>query len=111
VAALLFCHGVFGYEHQLAGSASPPDDPETTATQHGQHHGMTTDQDAHYEHPSDGAYFATLLVLLLGTLLVHGIIPACFRLPVPRLSHGPSRPPIFHPPRGPTAPVLQVFRL
>ncbi len=72
---------------------------------------MTTDQDAHYEHPSDGGYFATLLVLLLGTLLLRGISPAGFRLPVPRLSKGHFRPPILHPPRGPTAPVLQVFRL
>lgn len=72
---------------------------------------MTPDRDAHYEHPADGSYFATMLVLLLGTLLMRGITPASFGLPVPRLSEGHPRPPILHPPRGPTAPVLQVFRL
>jgi hypothetical protein len=72
---------------------------------------MTTEKDTHYEHQSGGGCFATLLALLIGTLLQRGITSAGFRLPVLKPSKGHYQPPIFHPPRGPTAPVLQVFRL
>ncbi len=89
----------------------PPDEPGSNATEHGQHHGMTTQKDAHHEDPPGGSYFATLLALLLGTLLLRGISPFNLRLSIPRPSKNRYLPPIFHPPRGPTPSVLQVFRL
>ncbi len=81
--------------------------PKTSVAHHAQHHGP--DRGAHYGHPTDGDYFATLLVLLLGALLV--ITPASFRLPTLELSKRSCRPPLFYPPRGLTASTLQVFRL
>jgi hypothetical protein len=111
VAALFVCHGVFGYEHQLTPAAEPMQAPETSSAHHAQHHGPTPDQGAHHEHPSDGGYFATLLVLLLGVLLSCAIAPAGFGHPTAKLLRRSSRPPLFYPPRRPTAPTLQVFRL
>ncbi len=110
VAVLFICHGVFGYEHQLTTTTGPTETPPSAAP-HTQHHGPTPDRGAHYEHHADGGYFATLLVLLLGALLSYAIVPATFKLPAPKPSKRPFRPPTFYPPRGPTAPTLQVFRL
>ncbi len=111
VAVLFVCHGIFGYEHQLTSAAEPMQAPETSQAHHAQHHGPTPDRGAHHEHPSDGGYFATLLVLLLGALLRCAIAPAGFKHPTLKLLRRSSRPPLFYPPRRPTAPTLQVFRL
>ena len=111
VAALFVCHGIFGYEHQLTSAAEPMQASETSSAHHAQHHGPTPDRGAHYEHPSHGGYFATLLVLLLGVLLSCAIAPAGFEHPTPKLLRRSSCPPLFYPPRRPTAPTLGVFRL
>ena len=106
--ALLFCHGVFGYEH---GLTEPAWTPAASAAQHSQHHGPDTDPGAHYGQVPDGGFFATLLVLLLGTLLLRGLAPAGSSLATRKRRNGTFRPPVLHRPLGPTAPVLQVFRL
>lgn len=112
-AALLVCHGAFGYAHQLElteGLAGPPSQAAHAHEAGGQvsaGHGYSGGT-----HPP-GAYFATLLALFFGALLQG--------LPGRRFSRAASgvqawsgrRLPsvVFHPPRGPTLPALQVFRL
>ncbi|MDQ3430481.1 MAG: hypothetical protein M3479_11140, partial [Actinomycetota bacterium] len=61
---------------------------------------------------SGSAYFATLLALFFGTaLLLGGGVPAPTRLPAPVAEHRGRWVEILVPPRGPTLPSLQVFRL
>ncbi len=110
VVALIFCHGAFGYAHQL-----PPADalvePATYAEHMGGGHQPGHDQSTDGMH-SGGAYFATLLVLFFGTtLLLGGGVPASTRLPAPVAEHRGRWVKILLPPRGPTLPSLQVFRL
>src|SRR3990170_1013505 len=66
--ALLFCHGAFGYAHQL-----PPAEAQTAPVAHaaGGHQSSGSDQGAEGTHLGD-AYFATLLLLLFGTSLLLG---------------------------------------
>lgn len=105
--ALLFCHGAFGYAHQVPA-----------VDVHAAHaaHAMGVDQPGQ-DQTSDGshlqeAYFATLLLLLFGAaLLMGGWLPAAgarLRAPAPRAAKKIWR---LHPPRGPTPSRLQVFRL
>lgn len=107
VAALLLCHGAFGYAHQL-----PATEAHAAPTAHaaGGHHSVP-DGGTDGAHQG-GAYFATLLALLFGTALLLGDRGRAYtKLPVPavpRRGHGITVP---HPPRGPTLPSLQVFRL
>ena len=105
---LLVCHGAFGYAHQV----EPPD----AALTHDGHsaggmagHGGGS---SGVEHSLGGGYFATLLALLLGTFvsLVARISPGVW-LRVPRLSRWRVPSVVLHPPRGPTVPMLGVFRL
>ncbi len=107
VVALLFCHGAFGYAHQL-----PPADAHTAHVAHasgGQQPGV--DQSASGLHVG-GAYFATLLLLLFGTsLLLGGGVSVGAKLPAPTLRMGGHEARGLPPPRGPTLPLLQVFRL
>jgi hypothetical protein len=111
--ALLLCHGLFGVVHLIC------DLPQcVAAAEHAPEH-----RTAHagaavgaHEHPagqgSNTEYFAVLaglLGLLLG-LLPRGVASrigiGARRLPVVRRA-----PDVFRPARGPTPPVLQVFRL
>ena len=107
--ALLLCHGVFGVVHLIC------DPPQcVAAAEHGMAHAGAA-ADAH-EHPvGHGAsteYFAVLaglLGLLVGLLPKHAtsrIGIGARRLPFVRRA-----PDVFRPARGPTPPVLQVFRL
>ena len=107
VVALIFCHGAFGYAHQL-----PPADVQAAhVAQMGGGHQPGPDQSTDEMH-SGGAYFATLLALFFGTaLLLGGGIPAPTRLPAPVAEHRGRWAKILLPPRGPTLPSLQVFRL
>ena len=107
VVALLFCHGAFGYVHQL-----PPVDVQSAHAAHvvGGHQpgpGQATDG----LHLGD-TYFATLLLLLFGTsLLLGGRVSVGAKLPDPALWRGGHKTRRLPPPRGPTPSRLQVFRL
>ena len=107
VVALLFCHGAFGYAHQL-----PPVDAQTAHVAHEAGvHQSGSDQTADGLHLGD-TYFATLLLLLFGTsLLLGGGVSVGAKLPAPTLWMGGHRVRRLPPPRGPTLSYLQVFRL
>lgn len=105
--ALLFCHGAFGYAHQLPQGEVQATPAAHAAGVHQPDSGETTDG----AHPG-AAYFATLLLLVFGTLLALGDWrPAAARLPVPTALRNFYRARVLPPPRGPTLPSLQVFRL
>lgn len=106
-ATLLFCHGAFGYAHQLPQGEVHATPAAHAAGLHQPDPGETADG----THPG-AAYFATLLLLLFGTLLVLGGRPlAATRLPVLTASRSVYKTRALPPPRGPTLPSLQVFRL
>ena len=111
--ALLLCHGVFGVVHLIC------DPPQcVAAAEHAPEHRVAHAGAAAgaHEHPTGhGAstgYFAVLaglLGLLVGLLPKHATSRIGIdtrRLPVVRRA-----PDVFRPARGPTPPVLQVFRL
>lgn len=107
VVTLLFCHGAFGYAHQLTPADAHAAHVAQMESGHQSGPGQSTD-----ETHSGGAYFATLLALFFGTfLLLGGRIPASTRLPAPVAEHRGRWAKILLPPRGPTLPSLQVFRL
>ena len=104
VVAFFFCHGAFGYAHQL-----PPTDAHAAHTTGA--HQPGPDQGAGQTH-SGGAYFATLLALFFATfLLLRGRLQASTRLPFPVAEHRVRWTEVPFPPRGPTPSFLQVFRL
>lgn len=122
VVALFLCHGVLGGLHQVCGPAASEQTHQAAGTGgaaafqgHSQEHSQEHSPDQRAAHPvvpSD--YAAALLVFLVGgtiaTLLLRGVplrgamsgLVGMGRIPTPRL---------LPPPRGPTAPLLQVFRL
>ena len=104
--ALLFCHGVFGYAHQL-----PPVDVHADHAAHAMGvHQPGQDQTSDNSHLQD-AYFATLLLLLFGaSLLMGGGLSAGAKLRTPTI-RAEKKVWRLHPPRGPTPSNLQVFRL
>ena len=112
VGTLLLCHGVFGVMHLCSASHA--------STSHGHEHHSPTDAGAGVQkehavcHLMDAAhYFAVFLAAILG--LVLGLLLKGARLwgrvTAPLVFYRRLRQPVFHPPRGPTLPVLQVFRL
>jgi hypothetical protein len=110
--ALLLCHGFFGALHLFPADRGPT--PELAVAQEATLAGAGS---AHEDPavPSVGEeYFAVLVVLLLGLvlgLLPRRICPWCGR-PAPRTYSGlRTRLRVAHPARGPTGPLLQVFRL
>lgn len=108
VVVLLFCHGAFGYVHQLA-----PVDVQTAPVAHAAGvHQSGPDRAADGLHLGD-TYFATLLLLLFGTslLLGFGVSVGAKLPPVPALRMGGHEARGLPPPRGPTLSYLQVFRL
>ena len=108
VVALLLCHGVFGYAHQL-----PQADAPAAHAAHSSGIQSGPDGDADGSHLG-GAYFATLILLLFATssvLLLGRWVPAGARLPASPLRAGGWAVGGLPPPRGPTPPSLQVFRL
>ena len=112
VIALLLCHGVYGAAHQAPGA---------TGHHHGAGHapygdgpGAVGGSPGPYDEGCFGcvAYAASLLVVSIGAVLwlLRGGPSwdegnAAMLLPV----RGPGS--VLHPARGPTLPVLQVFRL
>ncbi len=111
VGTLLLCHGVFGVMHLCSASHA--------STSHGHEHHSPTDAGAGVQehvacHLMDVAhYFAVFLAALLGLVLWLLLKGARLwgRVTAPLVFYRRLRPPVFHPPRGPTLPVLQVFRL
>lgn len=109
VFALLMCHGAFGGLHQVSAVSAAPEQahhvPAGEATSSQEHQG--------WHSLGSSGYAAALFVVLLGTVLVLA------------LSGGPTRgqrsefrilervlpPVVLRPIRGPTVPLLQVFRL
>ncbi len=109
VVALLLCHGAFGYAHQLP----PADAPAAHAAHSSGVHQSGPDGDADGAHLG-GVYFATLILLLSATssvLLLGGWVRVGARLPALPLRVGGWAAGGLPPPRGPTPPSLQVFRL
>ena len=116
VGALLLCHGVFGALH-LCSTTEHAASADSHLTQ--DHHasleaGANTNDHSvcHLLHAA--AYYAVFLAaflwLVFGLLLLKGA-----RLwstsTAPAASLRRFGPVVLHPPRGPTLPVLQVFRL
>lgn len=107
MVVLLFCHGAFGYAHQVsqgdaqaapATHASGVHQPDSGKVSDGVHQGAV--------------YFGTLLLLVFGTLLLlGGRKSAGVKLPVLTASEIIHKVRVLPAPRGPTLPSLQVFRL
>src|SRR5215216_5264713 len=110
VGALLLCHGVFGVLHRCS-------DPSMPMHQDHEHLSFMEKGTSTHEHtPCHAAgaeYFAVLFAAFLG--LVLGLLLTGTRLwaslAAPLTAGRRFAPLVFHPPRGPTLPVLQVFRL
>ena len=111
VVALLFCHGAFGYAHQVSPLGIPAEKGAHSAhavhAAGGQQPGL--DQGSDGPHLGD-TYFATLLLLLFGTLLSPGGVLVGTKLPAAPHWKGYHRARWLPPPRGPTLPLLQVFQ-
>jgi len=112
IVALLFCHGAFGYAHQLPPADATVADANAAHVAHATGgHQPDPGGDAEVTHLED-AYFATLLVLLFATLLLPGVRgSAASRVPVPAGTKGDRGIGGLPPPRGPTLSSLQVLRL
>lgn len=107
--ALLLCHGVFGALHLLPDRAGPADHGERPPLLLGE--GASQGQPAD-DGPVDEEYFAVLFVVLLGLgLVVRLSIGPRNRASISRPYKPLPRSLFLPPPRGPTAPLLQVFRL
>lgn len=114
VAALLVCHGAFGALHQLPGHGLQGGEHSSAMAQgagpeeHPSHHGEGEPP------PGGSTYAAVIFVVLLGAALALRL--GGFRLQVAHLVRWqagrrfPTAVALYLP-RGPTAPVLQVFRL
>ena len=111
VGTLLLCHGVFGALHLCHSS-------QASAGHVHEHHspadtGADTQEHAACHLMDAAHYFAVFLVafrgLVLGLLLTGARIWS--RVTAPLVFHRRLSPSIYHAPRGPTLPVLQVFRL
>ena len=119
MVALLACHGVHGFEHQLAEHQPAM----VQGVAHGSAHpAQPGPMDAHRsppkgDHPGQGAmphggYFAVLIPMLLAVILWSW---RGFRVPdAPEAQRFRTRtpaPPVPYPPRGPTLYLFQVMRL
>ena len=110
--ALLLCHGFFGSLHLFPADRSPV--PEVAAAQEAVFAGAgSAHEDSAIESVGE-EYFAVLVVLLLGSFLgplLRRIDPWCDRAAPRTHSVLRARLRVAHPARGPTRPLLQVFRL
>lgn len=119
VVALLICHGALGALHQVSWPATPPGGMHhATAAQDAaaalQGHTSGHPPDRRAGHPVGSSDYAAALfsVLLLGTILALLLRVTPWRESSSGAGGvGLARPPAgLPPPRGPTAPLLQVFR-
>lgn len=115
IAALLLCHGVLGYAHQVSCGACEPTEIS------GVHHGFATEtgesgaENTGADTP-DGlghlSYAAVVLAAFGAILLVLLEARRWHEAPPPRSIFRRHHPPfITRRPRGPTLPSLQVLRL
>ncbi len=111
LVAFLACHGFLGAPHHAPG---PPDHSHLTKGQpsHGPAEGLPDDHPG--LHLGHSGYAVVLISFLIGAtlvLLLSGARAWCKPAAAPRPT-GLSLPSlVLHPPRGPTAPLVQVFRL
>jgi len=117
VGALLLCHGLFGALH-LCSTTEHAASTDSHSTQ--DHHASSEAGANTNEHPPvchllhAAAYYAVFLAaflwLVFGLLLLKGA-RLWSTITAPAASFRRFGPVVLHPPRGPTLPVLQVFRL
>ena len=113
IGTLLLCHGIFGTLHLVCHVPQCADDGEHAGEHQAAAGGLG---DAHGQpagHGSSTAYFAVLVVGLLGLLL--GLLPKGAPLRIAPGTDWPvvlrRVPTVFRPPPTPTPLTLQVFRL
>ena len=113
IGVLLLCHGVLGFTHQIPHGceAAHPLLIAASADEHvaGDAGGHAVEDPA-CEHMFTG-YFAVVLALFGAAVLGLLLGPQKRRVTVSPPSRSPSLPAFAHPSRGPTFPLLQVFRL
>lgn len=110
--ALLLCHGFFGTLHLFPADRVPA--PELAAAQEATLAGAGSTHEEPAARSVGEEYFAVLVVLLLGLflgLLLRRIGPWCRRAAPLQYSGLRARLRVAYPARGPTGPLLQVFRL
>jgi len=116
IVALLLCHGLFGFAHQVStcGLCGPAESP-------GLHHGTAADLGGGARgHSGDGAagglgptvYFAAMIALF-GTGLLWPLSRAArgYEATLTVIFRWPRSPALTRYPRGPSPPLLQAFRL
>ena len=116
VGALLLCHGLFGALHLCSTTehAAPADSHLAHDHHASSEAGANTNEHPVYHLLHAAAYYAVFLAaflwLVFGLLLLKGarVWSTCT---APAASFRRFGPVVLHPPRGPTLPVLQVFRL
>ena len=112
VGALLLCHGVFGALHLVCDPPACAGGAEH-ATEHQPAAGAAGDAHEHSgSHETGTQYFAVvigLLGLLLRLLSKGTLLQIRLGMRWPPVLRRASA--VFHPPRAPASPVLQVFRL
>jgi hypothetical protein len=115
VAALLLCHGIYGYEHQLANGSDLRVAHTTHAGSMGTHHTSSEEgggSTSHHEKAA-GGYFAVLISVLLGAFR-WSWRRSFWVLAVPlkrRITNRFVAPHVPCPPRGPSLYLFQVIRL
>ena len=117
IGALLLCHGVFGALHLWSTTEHAASTDSHLAQDHhaSSEAGANTDEHTMCHLLHAAAYYAVLLAaflwLVFGLLLLKGAARLWSTSTAPAASFRRFGPVVLHPPRGPTLPVLQVFRL
>ncbi len=111
IVALLLCHGVLGFAHEMSCATCGPG--EVQAAHQG--HVPQTEGDAGDGQASGlgGTAYAAVVVSVLGATIL-GLLGMTGRRPEAfswRISERHLLPIAPHPPRGPALPSLQAFRL
>src|SRR5215210_3501971 len=116
IGALLLCHGVFGALHLCSTTEHAASTDSHLAQDHhaSSEAGANTDEHTMCHLLHAAAYYAVFLAaflwLVFGLLLLKGA-RLWSTITAPAASFRRFGPVVLHPPRGPTLPVLQVFRL
>lgn len=115
LVAFLACHGFLGAPHHAPHHAPSPPDHSHHSEEHSTH-APAEDPGDHQGgiHLGHSGYAAVLISILLGAvlgLLLSGARAWYKPATVPRLTGRYLLSLVLHPPRGPTAPLVQVFRL